>query len=63
LKPAALYSFPTSEEAALAVPQIVHPGDSVLVKGSRGIRMEAVVEALCNRFPSPDEPGAVLDVD
>lgn len=36
----------TSDEAALLVDAVVRPGDLVLVKGSRGIRMERVVDAL-----------------
>jgi len=35
-----------SDEAARIVARIVRPGDVLLVKGSRGIRMERVIEAL-----------------
>jgi UDP-N-acetylmuramoyl-tripeptide--D-alanyl-D-alanine ligase len=38
--------FATSEEAADAVAGLVEPGDLVLVKGSRGIRTDRVVERL-----------------
>jgi UDP-N-acetylmuramoyl-tripeptide--D-alanyl-D-alanine ligase len=46
----ALEHFATSAEAAAAVPDLVRPGDAVLVKGSRGVRLEAVVDALVARF-------------
>ena len=35
-----------SDEAARIVARIVRPGDVLLVKGSRGIRMERIIEAL-----------------
>ncbi len=38
--------FPDSEEAASYVASAVRPGDLVLVKGSRGMKMERVVRAL-----------------
>jgi UDP-N-acetylmuramoyl-tripeptide--D-alanyl-D-alanine ligase len=38
--------YDTSEEAAAWLASEVRPGDLVLVKGSRGIKMERVVRAL-----------------
>jgi UDP-N-acetylmuramoyl-tripeptide--D-alanyl-D-alanine ligase len=42
--------FDTSEEAAAALPAILRPGDLVLVKASRGVRTEIVVEAVKTLF-------------
>jgi UDP-N-acetylmuramoyl-tripeptide--D-alanyl-D-alanine ligase len=47
---ASLHHFRTSEEAAAAVDSFVRPGDAVLVKASRGVRLEAVVDAIAARF-------------
>jgi UDP-N-acetylmuramoyl-tripeptide--D-alanyl-D-alanine ligase len=41
---------PTSEEAAAAALRVVRPGDLVLVKGSRGIGTDIVVERLKEEF-------------
>ena len=45
-----LHHFATAAEAALALARLVRPGDAVLVKASRGIRLEAVVDTLAARF-------------
>ena len=44
--------FETSEEAGAALAGFVRPGDLVLVKGSRGVHTERVVEALKERYES-----------
>src|SRR5690242_8593755 len=38
--------FPSSEEAGTFVQKFLQPGDLLLVKGSRGVKMERIVEAL-----------------
>ncbi len=38
--------FASSEEAAKFLAEFVAPGDLLLVKGSRGVKMERVVESL-----------------
>jgi UDP-N-acetylmuramoyl-tripeptide--D-alanyl-D-alanine ligase len=45
-----LHHLASAAEAALAARAIVAAGDAVLVKASRGVQLEAVVEALVDRF-------------
>ena len=45
--------LPDAEAAAAAVPGLLEPGDTVLVKGSRGVGLERVCEAL-RRAPAGD---------
>ena len=45
-----IFTFPSSEEAAEKLPEILSPGDLVLVKGSRGVLMERIVERLTLAF-------------
>ena len=42
--------FASSEEAGAFLANLIQPGDLLLVKGSRGVKMERVVEALDSRF-------------
>ena len=46
LRPEAVTAAPDAASAAAQAPAIVRPGDLVLVKGSRAIGMEKIVEAL-----------------
>jgi UDP-N-acetylmuramoyl-tripeptide--D-alanyl-D-alanine ligase len=50
LAASALLHFEDSASAAPAVVSLVAPGDAVLVKASRGMRLEQVVDALVKRF-------------
>jgi UDP-N-acetylmuramoyl-tripeptide--D-alanyl-D-alanine ligase len=54
--------FPTSSDAADFLAGMLQPGDLLLVKGSRGVRMERIVEALRARHAltggSVEEPAA-----
>lgn len=51
--------FPTPTEAADFLAQFVKPGDLLLVKGSRSVKMERVVDALLGRFAPIDAPTTV----
>ncbi len=46
----AIAEFDSSAEAAAAMPAILRPGDLVLIKGSRGVRTEIIVEAVKTLF-------------
>jgi len=50
LPPDHIRYFPTSEAAAEAAAESVRPGDLVLVKGSRGVRADRIVDRLRAEF-------------
>ncbi|HEX2271568.1 MAG TPA: UDP-N-acetylmuramoyl-tripeptide--D-alanyl-D-alanine ligase [Pyrinomonadaceae bacterium] len=52
---AATRFFESSDEAAAAVVEEVKEGDLILIKGSRGVATEKVVNALRSRFPLAGE--------
>jgi len=48
--------FATPAEAAEFLAGFVRPGDLLLVKGSRSVKMERIVEAMLGRFAPLDAP-------
>jgi UDP-N-acetylmuramoyl-tripeptide--D-alanyl-D-alanine ligase len=46
LSPDAVHSFPDSPAAASVIPSLIRADDTILLKGSRGMRMEAIADAL-----------------
>jgi UDP-N-acetylmuramoyl-tripeptide--D-alanyl-D-alanine ligase len=48
------YAAPDAAAAAEIVPELVRPGDVVLIKGSLGVGLERVCRALTARPPAPD---------
>jgi UDP-N-acetylmuramoyl-tripeptide--D-alanyl-D-alanine ligase len=49
---AALHHFADADEAAAGANRLISPRDAVLVKGSRGVHLETLVNALRARFPN-----------
>ncbi len=47
--------FSSSDEAAKFLEELFAKGDVLLVKGSRGVKMERIVEALLARYAAPGE--------
>ena len=47
--------FDSSDQAAKFLEDFLAPGDVLLVKGSRGVQMERIVEALLARYAAPGE--------
>lgn len=48
--PSSIHLYASSAEAAAEAIDIVKPGDTILVKGSRQMRMETIVEEIVNRY-------------
>ena len=55
---AEVHHVPDAAAAAAAAPVLVGPGDTVLVKASRGVALEAVAAALRASRPGPSAPDA-----
>jgi UDP-N-acetylmuramoyl-tripeptide--D-alanyl-D-alanine ligase len=47
--------FADAAEAAAFIAEIIQPGDLLLVKGSRGVKMERIVEALCAKYEMAED--------
>ncbi len=47
--------FSSSQDAAKFLEEFIKAGDVLLVKGSRGVKMECIVEALLTRYAAPGE--------
>jgi UDP-N-acetylmuramoyl-tripeptide--D-alanyl-D-alanine ligase len=56
--PGETYAVADAGEAAALVPELVEPGDVVLVKASRGVGLELVCRALLDTEPEPSGRGA-----
>jgi UDP-N-acetylmuramoyl-tripeptide--D-alanyl-D-alanine ligase len=50
MAPDRIFSFQNSDEAAAHIPGLLREGDLVLVKGSRGMKTETIVETIKNTF-------------
>ena len=67
LSPDRTHFFATAEEAARFFPEWIQPGDLLLVKGSRAVRVEQVIDALKTRYPlrvpnpRPEDSGAARE--
>jgi UDP-N-acetylmuramoyl-tripeptide--D-alanyl-D-alanine ligase len=46
MKPDSIFSFSTADEAKLKVQEVMREGDVILVKGSRAMQMEKIVEEI-----------------
>ena len=46
--------FQDADASASFVNSLVHPGDLLLIKGSRGVHMEKIVKSLCAHFEESD---------
>ena len=55
--------FPDAAQAAAFLPGFLETGDLVLLKGSRGVRLERVVEALLTAGPVVGEEQSRASVD
>jgi UDP-N-acetylmuramoyl-tripeptide--D-alanyl-D-alanine ligase len=55
MSPSQAHFFADSSAAAAFVAELVQPGDLLLVKGSRGVKMERIVESLRAKYPLADE--------
>jgi UDP-N-acetylmuramoyl-tripeptide--D-alanyl-D-alanine ligase len=55
LPSASVHTFADAATAAAVLPDLVAAGDAILVKGSRGVRLEAVVSALTERLGAGEQ--------
>jgi len=58
MSPNAVHMVETNSEATSLLQTLIQPGDMVLIKGSRGMKMDEVVAALARPRPPVDDPEA-----
>ena len=61
IEPGKLHLFPDTDEAMAAIPRLVEKGDAVLVKGSRGMELEKLVDRIVDTRNGRNAQGGAMN--